>query len=606
MTSNKIVKRAEVNSEETWNLDDLYKDFTDWKKTYESLPSNSELETQISKFKGKLHTSADLLCKCIEFKNDLRRTIENLYVYANLRSAEDVANKEVNEFCGKISNKMSELFSQFSFFEPEVLKISDLTKWIEEKPLNTYKYGLSELLRLKKHVLSEAEESLLSRLGVPLQMFDEIHSKWNNVDLKFPDALDAEGKNHIVSNSRYSLNLHSFDRTLRENTFVSYYTEVAKWRQTIAANYYGNMSTGSIVANVRSFKSFLESELHGDDIPVSVYDNLVETVRKNLNLCHKSMKLRKKVLGVSGVAPYDRYVSLFKTEKQPKFTWEEGRDLVLKAIEPLGEEYVGIAKAGLTNERWLDRAENDGKRSGAFSWGTYDSRPYMLQSWTGSLSDVYTLAHELGHSMHSYYSHKNQPYHTGSYTIFVAEVASTLNEALLTHYILTQMPEDDLAKFVISETLGNFEGTVLRQTLFAKFEKEASAVADAGEMYTPDLLEKMYMKLTQEWYGEDADHHEFIKHEWMRIPHFYSPFYVYKYATSYCASQALYNYLMDDAEDGRKKIFALLKAGGSKSSLDILKESGVDFLDNSDANPVVCAFKTYQKNIERAEQMFGK
>jgi len=607
MNAKNIVKREDVNVEETWELDDLFKSFEDWEKNYNALPSLDDLKSTLeADYKGKLNTSADLLFKCIQFKDDLSRKIGNLYVYAHLRGAEDVANKSVNEYCGKISNKMSELFAQFAFMEPEIIKISELKSWMQTAPLDTYKYRLSELLRSQTYVLSEAEESILSRLQVPLGTFDDIHSKWNNVDLKFPDAKDAKGETHLVSNSRYSLNLHSFDRTLRKNTFLSYYTEILKWRQTIAANYYGNMVSGSIISKIRGFKHFLDSELFGDDIPVSVYENLVGTVRKNLNLSHESIALRKRALNLSAVAPYDRYVSMFKSDKDPKFTWEEGRDLVLKAIEPLGEEYVEIARAGLTTERWVDRAENEGKRSGAFSWGTYDSRPYMLQSWTGSLRDVYTLAHELGHSMHSYYSHKAQPYHLGSYTIFVAEVASTLNEALLTHYILTNMKDSDLAKFVISETLGNFEGTVLRQTLFATFERDAALVADSGETFTPDLLEEMYFKLNKEWYGEDADHHDLIKYEWMRIPHFYSPFYVYKYATSYCASQALFKYLMDDATDGKKKIFSLLKAGGSKSSLEILKDAGVDFLDETNTNPVNRAFETYKENLKYAAQIFGK
>lgn len=600
-----IPKRSQVPTEETWNLDDLFKNFADWQKHFDSLPTVEDLKTTlISRFKNKLHTSSEILFECLQFKDTLFRKIENLYVYANLRSTEDVSNNESNEFCGKIANKMSQLHAEFAFLEPEILKIQDLEKWIQTSPLETYHFKLSELLRLKAHVLSEAEEALLSKLHVPLRMFDDIHSKWNNVDLKFPDARDTKGESHIVSNSRYSHNLQSFDRTLRSNTFLSYYTEISKWRQTITSNYYGNMVANASIAKIRGFKHSLEAELFSDDIPVDVYDNLVSTVRKNLSHLHKSMELRKKILHIPAVAPYDRYVSLFKGISEPSFSWEDGRELVLSAIEPLGVDYVNIARKGLTIDRWIDRAENENKRSGAFSWGTYDSRPYMLQSWTGTLHDVYTLAHELGHSMHSYMSHKHQPYHLGSYTIFVAEVASTLNEALLTHYILKNMPETELAKSVISETLGNFEGTVLRQVLFAEFEKQAAMIADSGDVYTPDLLEDLYFNLTKEWYGIHAEHHDFIKHEWMRIPHFYSSFYVYKYATSYCASLALYKCLINDAEEGKKKIFGLLKAGGSKSSLQILHDAGVNFLDQSDVNPIEQAFQNYQENLKLAEKTF--
>lgn len=600
-----IPKRSEVPAEETWNLDDLFKSFVDWQKHFDALPTAEALKkTLADKYKSKLQKSAAILFECLQFKDTLFRKIENLYVYANLRSTEDVANNEANEFCGKIANKMSELHAEFAFLEPEILKIKELKQWIQTEPLKTYHFKLSELLRLQAHVLSEAEEALLSKLSVPLRTFDDIHSKWNNVDLKFQDALDSKGNKHIVSNSRYSHNLQSFDRTLRANTFLSYYSEIAKWRQTMTANYYGNMISGSSIAKIRGFKTSLDAELFSDDIPVAVYDNLIATVRKNLPHLHKSMELRKKILNIPAVAPYDRYVSLFKGESESSFSWEEGRDLVLKAIEPLGSEYVQIAHTGLTTDRWIDRAENENKRSGAFSWGTYDSRPYMLQSWTGSLHDVYTLAHELGHSMHSYMSHKHQPYHLGSYTIFVAEVASTLNEALLTHYILKNMPNTDLAKSVMSETLGNFEGTVLRQTLFAEFEKQVALTADSGDVYTPDLLESLYFNLTKEWYGSHAEHNDLIKHEWMRIPHFYSSFYVYKYATSYCASLALYKCLMADPEEGRRRIFSLLQAGGSKSSLQILLDAGVDFLDQSNKNPVSLAFEKYHENLEEAARIF--
>lgn len=605
MAAHHIIKqRKEVPPQETWDLSDLFSDFKSWYKVFATLPSTEELEAELNhKYRGRLAQSPQTLFSCLQFKDDLTRKLENLYVYANLRSAENVGDTEANEACGKIENKMAALLALFAFLDPEILTIAKLSEWIESEPLKAHSYRLSELIRHKPHILSEKEEAILAKLQVPLGVFDDIHSKWNNVDLKFSPAKDSQGKEHLVSNSRYSLNLQSYDRTLRTNTFNSYYSEISKWRHTICANYYGNMISGSTQAHVKNFSSFLECELFHDAIPVSLYDNLVANVRKNLPLLQRSMELRKKVLKIDNVFPYDRYVSLYKSETELKFSWEEGRDLVLEAIAPLGAEYVDIAKKGLTTERWIDRAENEGKRSGAFSWGTYDSRPYMLQTWTGTLSDVYTLAHELGHSMHSYLSHKNQPYHTASYTIFVAEVASTLNEALLTEHILKNKPNSDVAKSVISESLENFEGTVLRQVLFATFEREAAKIADQGEVFTPDALEALYLGLNREWYGAGAlTTPDYVKHEWMRIPHFYNAFYVYKYATSYCASLALAKYLKDDPNTGTKLIFSLLKAGGSKPSLQILKDANVDF---STSKPVDDAFLNYRHNIERAEKAFG-
>lgn len=602
MTS-QIAKRTEVKSEETWDLTDLFLDFNHWNQAFSELPTAENLEKTIEeKFKGKLSSSPQVLFDCLQFKDTLSRKLENLYVYANLRSAEDTAENTSNECCGKIDHAMSELMTKFAFLSPEILSIPKLETWLKSEPLATYSYKLNHLLRSKPHILSEKEEALLGKLSVPLNVFDDIHSKWNNADMKFSNAKDSKGVDHIVSNSRYSLNLQSHDRTLRENTFSAYYTEVAKWRNTITSNYFGNMVTGSSLARIRNYNSFLECELFDDEVPVSLYDNLIQSVRKNLNLLHQSMQLRKKVLKIDLVAPYDRYVSLFAEEDSTKFSWEAGKDLVLKAIAPLGSEYVEIATKGLTTDRWIDRCENEGKRSGAFSWGTYESRPYMLQTWNGTLGDVYTLAHELGHSMHSYFSDANQPYHNAGYSIFVAEVASTLNEALLTDYILTNLAESDLAKAVISESVENFEGTVLRQVLFATFEQMVSKIADKGETFTPDLLEKIYFDLNKEWYGDASQYPEFIKHEWMRIPHFYTPFYVYKYATSYCSSLAIARKLKTDLEQGRKDIFSLLKAGGTKSPLDILKDAGIDLLTSG---PIDEAFLDYQNKIQLAEKIFG-
>ncbi len=596
----KIKNRTEVPHEETWDLTDLFKDFTDWEKNFMALPKEEEIEKAIHQnFKNKLSESPKILLNCLLFKEELSRKLENLFVYASLRSTEDTSNTQATEAVGKIENKMSLLTSKFAFMNPEILTIKNLENWIQQEPLNDYKFKLSELIRSKKHILSEKEEAILARVSVPLRIFDEIHSKWNNADLKFLPVIDSQGNSHIVSNSRYSLNLQSQDRNLRINTFHSYYTEIAKWRNTITSNYYGNMVSGSNISKIRNFSGFLEGELFDDNIPLELYDGLISEVKKNIQLLHRSMKLRKNILKIDSVYPYDRAVSLYESKQNPTFSWEEGRDLVLKAIAPLGKEYVEIATKGLTKDRWIDRAENEGKRSGAFSWGTFDSRPYILQTWNGTLGDVYTLAHELGHSMHTYYSNKNQPYHKAHYTIFVAEVASTLNEALLSNYIITHMKGSDLAKSVLSENLENFEGTVLRQTLFAAFEREASKIVDQDETFTPDKLENIYLDLNKEWYGSESTFPEFTKYEWMRIPHFYSAFYVYKYATSYCASLALSEAFFIDENKAREQVFKILKAGGSKSPLEILKDAGIDFLTPA---PVTNAFKNYQKNIQRAEE----
>ena len=596
MNNFQINKRNEVDLSETWDLSDLFSDFESWLKFFEKLPAENELKKILdTKFRNQLKTSPEIIHECFQFKDNLMRQLENLYVYANLKLSEDVADNRANEFCGKISSKLASISALFSFLEPELVQIENLEIWSKETPLNKYTFRIKNILKYKPHLLSEKEEALLSQLSVPLGVFSDIHSKWSNADLKFNSVKDSKNNDHVVSQSRYGLLMQSEDRTLRKNAFDSYYSEISKWRNTISSNYFGTISTGSISSKIRNFSGYLEQELFGDDIPVTLYDNLITSVKSKLNYLHESMELRCKKLKIEKVSPYDRYAPLFTSESPLKFSWEEGRDLVLKSLVPLGNEYVEIAKKGLTTERWIDRCENEGKRSGAFSWGTHDSRPYILQTWNGTLNDVFTLAHELGHSMHSYYSHKSQPFHTSSYTIFVAEVASTLNEALLADYLLNEVENNELKKSVLSKSLENFEATVLRQVLFAAYEKEASKITDTGNTFTPDTLDEIYIKLNKEWYGENSDYPEFLKHEWMRIPHFYSPFYVYKYATSYCASASLFFQLKQNKENGLKNIFSLLKAGGSDTSLNILKSSGVDMLSTE---PINFAFQNYKKLLD--------
>ncbi|MBM3381528.1 MAG: oligoendopeptidase F [Betaproteobacteria bacterium] len=607
MSNMTLPKRAEVDAAQTWDLSKLFRDFDDWKRAVDSLPSEAELGQEISRrFKDHLEQGGpSLIHEALHFRNGLLRKLENLHVYAGLKNTEDVGNSKANEALAKIVQISSTLMAQWAFLSPELLTIRQLPEWLMAKPLDEFAYELSELIRSHKHVLSEREEALLTQLSNPLAQFSEIHSKWNNVDLKFPSVKDANGKEHMVSNARFGQLLTSRDRTLRENTFKSLYSEIGKSRHHIANNFFASLLTGTTLAKVRGFNGFLESQLFPDNIPIEVYNNLISTVRANLKTLHRSLELRRKVLGVEKVFLHDRYASLADGGEETKISFKDACDLILKSVAPLGEEYVATARKGLNEERWVDWAENEGKRSGAFSWGTYDSNPVMLLTWTGSLNDLFTLAHELGHSMHSWHSNNTQPYHVAGYTIFVAEVASTLNEMLLSDYILTHMPGTKLAKDVLSHWLQGFEGTVLRQCLFATFERDASARVDTGDSLTADSLDSLYTALNREWYGSESGFDLANAYEWMRIPHFYSTFYVYKYATSYCASLALFEELKKAGNEttARHRILGLLKAGGSKSPLDILLEAGVDLRT---PEPIEKAFVTYSRFVERAEAAFLK
>jgi oligoendopeptidase F len=596
-----IPPRHEIPLEKTWNLTDLFADSVAWKLGFDGLPSPTEVEEHLAvHFKGKLARSPDLVFEALNYRDKLSRRLINLYVYAHLRNAEDVGDSESSVNLGKVSNAYSALMSHFAFIDPELLTIDALAEWKEQAPLSAYRFELSELLRGKKHVLSANEERLVARLAPCLGRNTEIFSKWNDVDMRFDDVKDVTGTFHQLSHARYGNYMESQDRTLRENTFRTYYAAIKNWRNTLAANFYSRLLTGSTLAKIRGYDGFLQSQLFGDDIPVTLYDTLIDSVRAHLGSLDRSLKLRKQVLGLEALHHFDRSVSL-ASNKPRSISWDEARELVLASIEPLGAEYVAIARKGLYEERWIDYAENKGKRSGAFSSGTYDSRPYILMTWNGTLSDLYTLAHELGHSMHTYMANKAQPYHLAHYTIFVAEVASTLGEMLLTEHLLKSSKDQSLAEDVCSYWLKGFEGTVIRQVLFAAFEREASKAVDNDEPLTADRLDGIYRTLNVEWYGRSCTVDPEVDHEWMRVPHFYSTFYVYKYATSYCASLSLFERLKANPAAGREQVMAMLRTGGSKSPLDTMQAAGVDFLSG---HVFTDAFAVYDQNIARAESLF--
>ena len=600
MTATQPLPRSQVPLHETWNLDRLFVNFEDWEKAFAALPTEQEIEAQISdRFLGRLSSSPEVIRNVLEERNKLRRHLLNLYVYAGLRNAEDVGDSQSTSAQARIHAKFSSLMAAFAFVEPELLQVPQLAEWKKIEPLKTYEFELSELLREKAHVLTDAEEKLLAKLSPVFSQFSSIHTKWNNVDLTFPDALDSKGHNYPLSHGRYSQLTSHPDRILRQSAFENLHHEIAKQRNTIAANFNARLLSGSLLAKARNYTGFRQSQLSPDNIPEEVYDNLLKEVRSNLDALHRSMDLRKKVLGIDVVQPFDRRVTLNRSEHNPTYSFSEARELILASLEPMGSEYIEVAKRGLGPERWVDYAENKGKRAGAFSWGTFDSNPVIHMTWTGTLDNVFTLAHELGHSMHSYLSNKTQPYHLSSYTIFVAEVASTLNEGLLSSYMLKKFAGTEVEQHILSQLLEGFEGTVLRQVLFAAFERDSAQKIDEGQHLGPDEFDALFESLNKEWYNSDL--HPMVKHEWMRIPHFYSTFYVYKYATSYCASQSLLQSLLTDPEKTRQKILSLLTAGGSKSPLDILLDAGVDFMT---PDPVRNAFSLYRASIVAAEKAF--
>ena len=597
-----IKQRSEVGLEETWDLSGLYADFDAWRIDLKELPAPSAVRAEIaSRFLGRLHESKETLLEFLAYRESLFRQGENLYTYARLRQSEDLANPESSAALGQVSQAVALLSAEFSFLASEILAIEELEAWAKDPLLADYALMLEALLEGKEHILGAKETALLSQLAPIFAQFTEIFSKWSNVDLRFPDVLDGKGDAHPLSDASYGPLMAHPDRVLRAHAFETYFKTLSAWRQTMGTNLAARFQLGSTIARIRGYDGFLHSSLDPDGIPVALYDGLISSVREHLPLLHRSMELRRDVLGLPAVTHFDRYVLLSGNELRT-FTWEEACRIVLASLAPLGEEYVQVATKGLLQERWADYCENTGKRSGAFSSGTYDSRPYLSMTWKGSLDNVFTLAHELGHSMHSYLSHSSQPYPLGDYTIFVAEVASTLNEALLSHFLRIS-PEEDLARAAVDHSLKGFQGTLLTQTLFAAFEHEAAGRSDRGEPLGPDVFDEIYLRLTTEWAGDAAEHSPLIAHGWMRIPHFYNTFYVYKYATSYCASASLFRRLMDPktAVQTKEQILTLLRTGGSKTPLETLLAAGVDF---STPTPVREAFQGYGDTLAAASRLF--
>jgi oligoendopeptidase F len=593
-TINNQVSRQAVPVEQTWDLSSLFSNWQDWETCLASLPTPQSLASLLQDtYIGRID-QAPVLLDFIVYRMGLSRKLENLYVYAGLKQTEDGTNPTAQQYSQKVEILYSLLEAEFAFFEPELLACSNaaLAALLQDPVLQDYRFYLEELVRGKPHVLSKDKEETLSLLSPVLGSFGTIHHQWNDVDQTFPTVTDSNGMEQPLSHARISKLMESKDRVLRQRAFEAYYGRIAEYKNTIASTYYAHIQTNSIMSRMRGYSSTLQGALFGTNIPESLYANLVQGVKDKIGLFHESLAIRKNRLGLDTLEAWDKYVPL-SVDELPEFSWEEGRDTVLAAIAPLGTDYVEKARRGLTVDRWVDRAENAGKRSGAFSWGTYDSNPFMLQTWTNTLNDVYTLAHELGHSMHSLYSRTTQPYQYGQYTIFVAEVASTFNEILLTHH-LRKHPNPTVRFEVVSQAIENFEGTILRQTMFADFEWQCSKAVDAGEPLATSDFRDIYQNLLETWYGTKTENtqsdtgntttkhyniHGLEGDSWIRIPHFYSSFYVYKYATSFITSIALYQRYLTLGDAAITQYFSLLKAGGSKPSLEILKDAGVDLLD---------------------------
>ncbi len=592
----KIVKRADAPVENTWKLEDLFPDRKAWDQEYEEV---KQLAKKAAQFQGKLN-SAEAIGNCFKLEDELSLKTERVYVYAHLHHDEDTAEPTYQGLSQKAKKLGVEVSESLSFVTPEILALPDqqLDAFIEDPKLADYKFTLQEMKREKAHVLGKAEEALLAQVGNLAQAPQTIFGMLNNADLKFPKIKDENGKEVELTHGSYIQFLESPHREVRERAFKAVYDTYAKNKNTIASTLNANVNKNIFYSRVRKYPSVLEMSLYGDNIPKEVYTNLIDTIHESLPLLHRYIKLRKKLLGVDELHMYDLFAPLVDEYKMD-ITYEDAKKQTLEGLKPLGKDYLASLQKGY-DERWIDVYENENKRTGAYSWGAYGTHPYVLLNHKDNLNSMFTLAHEMGHALHSYYSDNALKYRDAQYTIFLAEVASTTNEALLMDYLLNKSTDPKEKMYLLTYYADQFRTTVFRQTMFAEFEKIVHERAEQGESLTPQLLSEIYYDLNVKYHGPGMKVDKDIEMEWARIPHFYNSFYVYKYATGFSAATSFSKQILEEGQPAVDRYLGFLKSGGSDYSINILKNAGVDM---SSPQPIREAMSVFEEVITEMEKL---
>lgn len=593
-----VPARHEVEQQYKWDVESVYADDASWEADF---AKTRELAKKIKAFSGRLGEGAGVLLECLTLRDELMVLASQVIVYANLRQDEDTANTKHQGMANRGGSLAVELQTAVSFVEPELLALADgvVEAFLKaEADLEEYRHFLDNVLRRKPHTLTPREEQLLSMVTELDDAPYNIFSMLNNADMRFPEILDEEGKSVELSHGRFIKYMQSPDRKVRRGAYEAMYITYGQLKNTLAASLNSKIKGGMFFARARNFNSALEASLFEDSIPVSVYDNVIDAVNAHLEPLHKYVSLKKRVLGVDRIAMHDIYAPLVS---QAKFEvpFAQGKEMVLTALSPLGDEYVRDAQQAFA-EGWIDLYENRGKRSGAYSSGTYSTKPFMLLNYDDTLNSASTMAHELGHSMHSFYSNANQPPAKAGYPIFLAEVASTLNEALLNHHLLKITDDKQKRLYIINEYLETIRGTVYRQTLFAEFEKEIYARTEAGRPLTNEDYSELWTQLNKKYYGPEMEVDDLIGMEWARIPHFYYNFYVYKYVTGFAAATCLAQKVLTGDGEATGRYLNFLKSGGSDYPLNTLKKAGVDM---TTPEPLVTTLDVFAKLLEELEQM---
>lgn len=568
----KIAAREEIKDEYKWNLELIYPDVTDWESAFDYV--KKEIPNLVM-FKGCLGEPKKLM-EFIELEEKMSLELGKIYVYAHMKSHEDLRIAKFQELSSRAEMLGTEFAEASAFYVPEIIALSDekIKEIIESEELKAYKFHFEELLHAKKHTLSTAEEELLARAGEIAQVADNAFSMLTDADIKFPVVKDEDGNLVELTEERYYKLSCSKNRNVRKAAFNGLFGTYAKYRNAFGALYQGSVRGDIFYSRSRKYPSALEASLHSDNIPVSVYDNVVNCANENLDAMHSYMKLRKRRLKLKELHLYDLNVPIVD-EPKVDIPYDEAVEMVVEGLAPLGEKYVEVLKSGFKT-KWVDVFENEGKRKGAYSWGSYGTQPYILLNYNGTMRDVFTIAHEMGHSLHSYWTHSTQPQVYGDYSIFLAEVASTTNEMLLLRHLLAKMPGE--RPWLLNYGLDMFRTTLYRQAMFAEFERETHALSEKGDVLTPDLLSEIWKNLVQKYHGPDMSVDSAIQMEWARIPHFYSAFYVYKYVTGFVSACSLSSRII---EGEAKKYLEFLGKGSSNWSIEILAEAGVDLRTKS-------------------------
>ncbi len=587
-----VPERNSIPDKYKWNLEAIYESFEAWQKSFDEVSKRIEY---LAKYSGKLGESSENLLRFIKDDEAVSLELGKLYSYANMKSHEDLRETKPMELAGLSENLMVKYSSAVAFFEPEFLALPEeyINECLKTQPdLSLYKFFFKKLLRAREHVLSKEQEVLLAQVGELTAVPENAFTLLTDADFKFPVIDDATGKKVELSEERWYKLSRSANRDVRKNAFTGIYGTYEKFKNSIAALYSGSVKSDIFYARTRKYANSLDMALFGENVPASVYDNVVET-GKNFSpkLMHRLISLRKKVLGLDEFHFYDLNAPISNAPDE-EIDFETACEIALKALAPLGEDYIRDFKRGLS-EHWLDVYENKGKRKGAYSWGSYGTHPYVLLNYDGTLHDVFTLVHEMGHSLHSFYSHANQPQVYAEYTILLAEIASTTNEALLLEYLLNEAGENlERKKWLLNYYYDMVRTTFFRQAMFADFEKQTHAYAESGGILTPDYLCKLWENLNAQCYGPDFKIDPELCAEWARIPHFYTAFYVYKYSTGFTVANAFASAILNHEAEAVEHYLNFLKSGGSDYSLNILKRAGVDL--------------TSSEPFERTMDLFGR